>query len=290
MKGILESRGEYRCTVKGARDASGSGSVYCAEDDYTDAWSTTDTILMLHGIAETSAMWRPWVPSFARRHRVLRVDLRGFGKSTAMPDGFAIVNWADDITQLAAALGRTRVHLVGTKLGALVAFEIAQRRPTWVASMTLAGMLPSPKKALGPWLDEWIAMVEGPENGVRRWSEATMLGRMGNSLSPQAMQWWTDLMGEASADSVAACLRLLHSIDGPSNPGRVQCPVMFLAAGAPRAAGASYNQRPSLLDLERLQKSVPHSSLVEIAADSYHIAATHPDACAAATAAFIGSL
>jgi pimeloyl-ACP methyl ester carboxylesterase len=280
----------HRVAVKGKKDAA-SRELYCIEDDFSDGWQEPDTVLMLHGIAERAEIWRPWSPHLARTHRVLRVDLCGYGRSSAMPAGFGIADWADDIEQLIAALGRTRVHLVATKLGALIAFELAQRRLPWIESMTLAGMLPSPNKSLGPWLDDWLAMVEGPGNGSRRWAEATMPGRMGSSLSPDALLWWTDLMGTAPAASVAACLRLLPAIDGPSNPHRVQCPTLFIAAGAPEVdSAAKYQQRPAASDLQRLRDSVPGSAWTEVPADSYHIAASHPDDCARAAAAFIDGL
>jgi pimeloyl-ACP methyl ester carboxylesterase len=244
---------------------------------------------MLHGIAERAEIWNPWVPHLARRHHVVRLDLRGFGRSTAMPADFTISDWADDVEQLVASLGCSRVHLVATKLGALIAFELAQRRHSWIKSMTLAGMLPSPSQSLGAWIDDWIAMVE--DVSVERWAETTMPGRMGTSLSPQAMQWWTALMATAPAASVAACFRLLPNIHGPSNPDRVVCPTLFIAAGAPVATTESrFQQRPAAADLRRLRDSVRDAEWVEVPADSYHIAATHPDDCAQQTARFIDAL
>jgi 3-oxoadipate enol-lactonase len=285
----------HRIAVAGKRDhnsgADHGGEIYCVEDNYTNGWEQPDTVLMLHGIAERAEIWRPWVPHFARKHTVLRVDLRGFGRSSAMPEGFAIADWADDIEQLVASLKRTRVHLVATKLGALIAFELAQRRLPWIQSLTLAGMLPSPKQSLGAWIDDWLAMVEGSPDGVGRWAQATMPGRMGTSLTPEAMQWWTALMSTAPAASVAGCFRLLPGIDGPSNPDRVQCPTLFIAAGAPVTTTESrFQQRPAASDLQRLRDSVPGAGWVEVPADSYHIAATHPDACADEAARFIDGL
>jgi 3-oxoadipate enol-lactonase len=302
----------HRIAVSGARDRGRSGELFCIEDDYTDGWRSPDTVLLLHGIAERAETWRAWVPQLARHYRVLRPDLRGFGRSSALPSGFTIADWADDIVQMVATLERPRVHVVATKLGALIAFELAQRQPQWVASMTLAGMLPSPNKALGPWLDDWLAMVEGDSGGdvksklngklkgngkdssrdtvggVERWAHETMPGRMGSALSPAAMQWWTRAMGTAPAASVAACFRLLPGIDGPSYPERVRCPTLFIAAGAALAADPSnYDQRPAAADLQRLRERVTGSSWVEVPADSYHIAATHPDDCARETLAFI---
>ena len=48
-------------------------------DDFTDPWSKPSTVLMLHGNAESGAVWYGWVPELARRHRVVRPDMRGFG-------------------------------------------------------------------------------------------------------------------------------------------------------------------------------------------------------------------
>jgi len=259
-------------------------------DDYTDPWRRPETALMLHGIAEQGAIWRPCVPHFARDYRVVRPDLRGFGVSSALPTDrpFGLSEWADDIERLVAALEGERVHLVATKLGALVAFELAQRRPRWLASMTLAGMLASPSGSLGAWVAEWIELVE--TQGVEGWARATMPGRMGDALLPAAMEWWIRLMGSAPAASVIHCFRLLPGIEGPPGPERVACPTLFLAAGGEAYVAESYNQRPAAADLERLKARVPGARLASIAANSYHFAATHPDACAVATREFIDSI
>src|SRR5215813_9442955 len=92
-------------------------------DDYTDPWRKPDTVLMLHGNAESGASWYAWVPPFARRYRVVRPGMRGFGASTPMPRDFP---WTldviiDDYCRLMDALGVERFHLVGAKIGGTVA-------------------------------------------------------------------------------------------------------------------------------------------------------------------------
>jgi hypothetical protein len=114
---------------------------------------------------------------------------------------------------------------------------------------------------------------------------------MADALSPQALDWWIALMSSAPARSVAASLRLLPDLSGPRAPESVACPTLFIVAGGTGAAASGdYNQRPAIADLERLQRRVPKSSMTAIAADSFHIAATHPDACALQAAAFIDSI
>jgi 3-oxoadipate enol-lactonase len=277
-------------TERGHRIAVASGvEIYCAEDDYTDGWLKPDTVLMIHGIAEYGGIWRGWVPHLARTHRVLRPDLRGFGRSSALPagDDFTIIDWADDLEALLNALGRDRVHVVATKLGAQVAFELAQRRLPAISSMTLAGMLPSPSAALGPLLDELLTRIE--RNGVEDWARMTMPGRMGSALSSDAMEWWTMLMATSPATSVLTSMRMLSKLHGPRMPEQIACPTLFISANSKRVPG-KYNQQPEMADMERLIARVPGARSCVIEADSFHIAATHPDVCALRTAEFINDV
>jgi 3-oxoadipate enol-lactonase len=263
--------------------------IYCAEDDYTDGWLKPDTILMIHGIAEHGGIWRGWVPHLARHHRVLRPDLRGFGRSSALPpgDGFTLIDWVDDLEALVRALDRPRVHLVATKLGAQIAFELAQRRLPEIASMTLAGMLPSPSAALGSSLNDLLMRIE--KNGVEDWARVTMPGRMGSGLTDEAMAWWISLMASAPAASVLASMSMLSKLHGPRFPEQIACPTLFITA-ASKAAPGEYNQQPKMADMEQLIARVPGARTCSIEADSFHLAATHPDACAIETAKFIAGV
>src|SRR5947209_19951390 len=55
-------------------------------DDFTDPWRRpAETVLMLHGNAESGLAWWAWAPTVARQYRVVRPDMRGFGESTPMP-------------------------------------------------------------------------------------------------------------------------------------------------------------------------------------------------------------
>jgi 3-oxoadipate enol-lactonase len=266
------------------------GTLHYIVDNYTDPWSTPDAVIMLHGIAEEAAVWRPWAVHLARDYKVFRVDLRGFGQSSAIPTdrSFTIADWADDIERLVEAQGLKRVHIVSAKLGALIAFELAQRQPSWIASITLAGMLASPKRSLEKWVDEWIKLVD--QGGVEQWARQTMPGRMADNLTPAATQWWIDLMGAQPAPSVNHCFRLLPSIDEPANPEGVRCPTLFIGASGGAFLADSYNQRPQTSDLKALQKRVVNSEFRSVDANSYHIAATHPDQCAQITLAFLSEL
>ena len=100
-------------------------------DDFTDPWRGKDTVLLLHGNAESSAAWYGWVSTLARRFQVVRPDMRGFGTSTPMPRDFpwTLDLLVDDFVRLMDMLGVGRFHLVGAKIGGTIARAFAARRP-----------------------------------------------------------------------------------------------------------------------------------------------------------------
>ena len=60
-------------------------NMFYQDDDFTDPWKTAEPIFLLHGFCESGVAWNGWVPQLARHFRVIRPDMRGFGRSTPMP-------------------------------------------------------------------------------------------------------------------------------------------------------------------------------------------------------------
>src|SRR4029077_10604731 len=98
-------------------------------DDFTDPWLKPETILMLHGNAESGLAWWAWVPKLARQYRVVRPDMRGFGQSTPMPRDYPwnLDRLTEDFCLLMDHLGIDRFHLVGAKMGGSIARAVARR-------------------------------------------------------------------------------------------------------------------------------------------------------------------
>ena len=42
-------------------------TMHYEHDDYTDPWTSPETILLIHGVADTSKAWFAWVPRLARQ-------------------------------------------------------------------------------------------------------------------------------------------------------------------------------------------------------------------------------
>ncbi len=94
-----------------------------------EAGSGEDAVLCLHGWPQHWYEWRHLMPALADRHRVLALDLRGFGWSDAPPDGYEKENLADDVLAVIDELGIERVKLVGHDWGGWIGFLLCLKAP-----------------------------------------------------------------------------------------------------------------------------------------------------------------
>jgi pimeloyl-ACP methyl ester carboxylesterase len=79
-------------------------------------------------------LWADQMSDFARYFTTMRYDLRGYGKSPRQPGVF---RYAEDLVALLAWLGIERTVLVGFKLSADIALEVAMDRPELVTALVL---------------------------------------------------------------------------------------------------------------------------------------------------------
>jgi pimeloyl-ACP methyl ester carboxylesterase len=114
---------------------------------------TGEPIVLLHGYAQTSHMWRPLIPELAKRHMVVAPDLRGFGDSAKPEGGYDKKTMARDIHALAGALGLSRVGIAGHDIGLMVAYAFAAQYPQAVTKIALMdAFLPG----VGDWKEVWL--------------------------------------------------------------------------------------------------------------------------------------
>jgi pimeloyl-ACP methyl ester carboxylesterase len=96
-----------------------------------------DPVILLHGYAETSHMWRPLIEKLASRHRVIAPDLRGFGESSMPERGYDKKTMAQDVHALASSVGIGRAAVVGHDIGLMVAYAYAAQYPSEVDRVVL---------------------------------------------------------------------------------------------------------------------------------------------------------
>jgi pimeloyl-ACP methyl ester carboxylesterase len=96
-----------------------------------------EPVILLHGYAQNSHMWRPLIAELAKTHTVIAPDLRGFGQSAKAPGGYDKKTMAQDIHALAASLGFERIGICGHDIGLMVAYAYAAQYPAEVERIAL---------------------------------------------------------------------------------------------------------------------------------------------------------
>jgi pimeloyl-ACP methyl ester carboxylesterase len=112
-------------------------------------------LILLHGYAETSLMWRPVLPLLAQRFTVIAPDLPGIGDSDIPADGLDMKNAATRIHDLAKSLGFQKAEVVGHDIGLMVAYAYAAQFPAEVAKLVLMD-------AFLPGVPGWEAVYNNP--------------------------------------------------------------------------------------------------------------------------------
>jgi pimeloyl-ACP methyl ester carboxylesterase/DNA-binding CsgD family transcriptional regulator len=86
-----------------------------------------------------SPVWRHWLESLARHHRLIRYDERGCGLSDWKVKEFSLEAWVDDLEAVVAIEGLERFPLLGISRGGPIAITYAVRHPEKVSHLILYG-------------------------------------------------------------------------------------------------------------------------------------------------------
>ena len=112
-------------------------------------------LILLHGYAETSLMWKPIIPALAMRFTVIAPDLPGIGDSDIPAEGLDMKNAAIRVHDLAKSLGVQKAEVVGHDIGLMVAYAYAAQFPAEVTKLVLMD-------AFLPGVPGWEAVYNNP--------------------------------------------------------------------------------------------------------------------------------
>jgi pimeloyl-ACP methyl ester carboxylesterase len=182
-------------------------------------------VILIHGFAETSHMWRPLIPALAGRFTVIAPDLPSIGDSDIPSDGVGMTKAADYIHTLVRSLGIERAKVVGHDIGLMVAYAYAAmyRQETEKLVLMEAGL---------PGVPGWEIAYNGPAwhfrfNGPT--PEALVKGRERIYFE----HFWNDFAADRTR-SVPEADRVIYT-EAYSRPGRLHASWDYYLAFQPAA-------------------------------------------------------
>lgn len=99
-------------------------------------------IVLIHGSGGAINWWDDVIPLLSEDHRVIAVDMLGYGGSSKPKEGYSVESQSSLIAQVLAKLDVEKATVVGHSFGAMVAASLAESSPELVAGVVVIDMGP----------------------------------------------------------------------------------------------------------------------------------------------------
>jgi len=176
------------------------------------------TLLLIHGMAGSSATWDAIIPRLAKNYRVIAPDLLGHGKSAKPRGDYSLGAFAAWLRDLLDELGIDRVTVIGQSLGGGIAMQFAYQHRDYCERLVLIG-----SGGLGPDLSPMLRILSAPgAEFVLPVITPKWVLNLGNKLgsrlatagiqAPRAGQMWQAYSSLSDSETRQAFLRTLRSV------------------------------------------------------------------------------
>ena len=251
--------------------------------DLTPPWlATPSTVILHHGLGTNADMWSEWLPRLAARHRVVRFDMRGCGRSGHLTYAgpLSLDLFRDDVLAVADAAGAERFHLIGESFGGTVAlFTGATRREQLLSVTTVSSPHRGARMRI---LEDWKELADDPES-MRAWSERMMTYRFFDGAVPrEALDWFRVLQDRTDPSLVRDVAQLVRTMDLTPLLRGLDLPTLLIAPDSSPFVEAEL--------VSELHGIMPASSLQIFAGTRHGLAFSHAAACADLFQAFSAAL
>jgi pimeloyl-ACP methyl ester carboxylesterase len=233
------------------------------DDWFGEPWTKPEVVVLIHGALESGIVWYAWVPTLARRYRVVRPDLPGCGLS-AVPPGFewSFASLAAYVASVLDKAGVQSAHIVGAKTGGPIAMQFAADFPQRTRS---------------------LAVVSGPASviAITNPSPVPQKDRLGSAASAEMIEYWNAMERNAPVTGTQGLNAALSSFDLERDGvlQRIAAPSLIITSDE--------SALQSVEKVRKYQTAIRNSRLVVLRSDAYHIAVANADECVANVLAFV---
>lgn len=226
---------------------------------YTETIGMGPDIVLLHGWAIHSGIWRSVADKLADEFRVTLIDLPGFGQSDMIAN-YSMSNVIDQLSQVAPA----SALWLGWSLGGLIATQFALRYPDCVTKLICVASTPKFVKT-NDWPGIEFSILEKFKQGLEQDYEASLMRFLllqfhGMPLPKDILSDLKSILfihGKPTIETLNASLRLLADEDLRDDLARLRCPTLYLLGKMDALIPAQIREK-----LSKLQSGI-HCSLLK---------------------------
>jgi pimeloyl-ACP methyl ester carboxylesterase len=221
-------------------------------------------LILIHGFPHDRTLWRYQLEGLQKVARVIALDLRGFGASSAAPDVMQMDDYASDVKALLDSLGVERPVMGGLSMGGYIALAYVKEYPH-----NMRGLILSNTRA--------AADSESAREGRYATADKALAGgvaEIAESLLPKMLTQATitqraslagyvkKMMARQPAEGIAAALKgMAGRPDRTALLPEIKVPVLIITAQDDTLIPVS--------ESEAMAKAIPNSTLVNIPAAAH---------------------
>ena len=219
-------------------------------------------LLLLNSLGTTFDIWKPQLPLFASRFRVIRVDTRGHGHSDAPAGDYSLDDVGRDALGVLDAAGVERAHVCGVSLGGMTAMWLAAHAPERVR--TLFPVSTALKIGVQATWEERIQQVRSggaesiADSAMGRWFSPSF-----RAARPDTVAWCRAMLAGCPSDGYVRCCAVLRDGDLHDAAPRITAPTLVIVGTADPVTPPA--------DAAEIQRTIQGARLVSL--DASHICA-----------------
>jgi pimeloyl-ACP methyl ester carboxylesterase len=220
-------------------------------------------IVLVHGAAVDSRMWRPQLAGLADEFTVVAWDEPGAGRSSDVPPDFALVDYADCLAAVIAALDLGPAHVAGLSWGGTVALELYRHHPDRVATLVLVDTYAGWKGSLPE--QEVRARIEGVRKmlaAADQLFDPTLPGLFAGEPPAEVVPLMAAMAADVRRESMRTALLVMAETDQRDLLSRIQVPTLLI--------WGELDARSPLSVARQFEDAVPDAQLVVIP-DAGHV-------------------
>ncbi len=223
-------------------------------------------VTLVHAIGLDHTMWDALAASLRNRYTVLRVDVRGHGKSDVRDGRYTLAELADDFASVLDSHGIEHTHFVGLSLGGMIGQAFALQNASRLQKLVLA----CTSSYYGPeGAAMWNARVATvTEGGTAALADASMLRFFSDAFRashPQEVEAIRAKLISTHRKGYVGCSHALAALNFSNELGSIAAPTLVIAGerdvGTPPAMS------------EALARGIPNAKMVTLMGAA-HLAAT----------------
>ena len=171
-------------------------------------------LILHHALGVNLEMWQPQLSALEPHFRVIRMDMRGHGKSLPTDAPYSLEDLADDVITVLDHLNIEKADYLGISIGGMIGSALALQHPTRINRLILSNTTSQIMKEMHPMWDARIQSVR--EGGMDTQIDITLMRWFTpeyQSKNPETLKWVAAMVCETSPEGFIGCCEAIKGLD-----------------------------------------------------------------------------